>query len=51
MGDNSNSTRDPFIYITTLNTQVRDDGVYVRFNTLRMNWVVFEFDAIQKRKL
>ena len=37
-----------FIYMTTLSTEVRNDGVYVRFNTLHINWVVFEFNDIQK---
>ena len=37
-----------FIYMTTLSTEVRNDGVYVRFNTLHINWVVFEFNDIEK---
>ena len=37
-----------FIYMTTLSTEVRNDGVYVRFNTLHINWIVFEFNDIQK---
>ena len=36
-----------FIYMTTLNTEVRDEGVYVRFNTLHLGWIVFAFNAIQ----
>ena len=37
-----------FIYMTTLKTEVRDEGVYVRFNTLHLDWIGFAFNDIQK---
>jgi hypothetical protein len=35
-----------FMYSLRLITEVRDDGIYVKFSPFHFNWVIFSFDDI-----